>query len=309
MKIAHLSDLHICSKFKRENIIKTKKLIRHAIEQGVDHFVITGDISDNAQEKDFLILRKILETYKLLSADKTSIIIGNHDIFGGVHTVSDVINFPSKCANTNYKEKVTKFFKYFKELFENAIFPSEESPFPYVKVLKDVVLIGMNSIDTYSKLKNPFASNGHVSKIERENLKKIFDEYEFPNKMKIAMVHHHFYNKNIPSKSSENSLWNRIEKFTMKLRGKKKLLKLFSEIGISLVLHGHSHEIKEYHRKGIMFLNAGGSIDNETADETGLFIIETNNLGYMVNLDLLKVNSNEVQAHTFVDSLAPSFAQ
>ena len=308
MKIAHLSDLHLCSKFKQDNIVKTKKLIKYALDQGADHFVITGDISDNAQEKDFLSLRKILETYKLLSSDKTSIIIGNHDIFGGVQTAHDIINFPAKCANTNYKEKVTKFLKYFEELFENAFFASNESPFPYAKILGDVVLFGINSIDKYSKLKNPFAANGHVSKTERKSLKNILSDERFLDKTKIAMLHHHFYKNNVPGKSSENSLWNSIENFTMKLRGKKKLLNIFIENGVGLVLHGHSHEIKEYNRKGIKFLNAGGSVDNNTVGEAGLFMIEINGSALKINFDLLKDNTLATSIDYTEELLVPSFA-
>ena len=308
MKIAHISDLHLCGKFKRDNIVKTKKLIIHALEQGVDHFVITGDISDNAQEKDFLSLKKILETYKIFNSDKTSIIIGNHDIFGGVQTAHDIINFPAKCSNTNYKEKMMKFFKHFEELFENVIFASGDSPFPYAKVLGDVVLFAINSIDKYSKLKNPFASNGHVSKTERIELKKILGDERFSGKTKIAMLHHHFYKNSIPSKSSESSLWNSIENFTMKLRGKKKLLKIFIENGIGLVLHGHSHEIKEYNRKGIKFLNAGGSVDNDTISEAGLFIIEINGSDLKINFDLLKDNILDTRIDYTEELLVPSFA-
>ena len=60
----------------------------------------------------------------------------------------------------------------------------------------------------------------------------------------------------------------------MKLRGKKKLLKLFLESNVKLVLHGHSHEMKEYFREGIRFVNSGGSVDNSLKDESSLFLID-----------------------------------
>lgn len=173
MKIAHISDLHLCSNYKKQNAVKTKKLIENALKNGADHIVITGDISDNANEKDFLILRKILQTYNLLEWDKASVVIGNHDIFGGVQTAQDIINFPAKCTKTNYHIKQQIFYKYFEELFINTIFTSDENPFPFAKVLNNVALIGMNSIDVYSKIKNPFASNGLVDKIQRLRLKTL----------------------------------------------------------------------------------------------------------------------------------------
>lgn len=274
MRIAHISDLHLCIKHKKENISKIKKLIQHALDNGAQHFVITGDISDNADEKDFVIFKEILKKFDLLNSDKTTIVIGNHDIFGGPQTAQDVLNFPTKCMNTNYNEKVAKFIDNFKELFENTIRPPDELFFPFAKEFKNVLLVGLNSNAEYSRFKNPFASNGHVSKIQRQFLKTILTKNEFKEKVKIILTHHHFYPKNVTSHSSEGTMWNKIENYTMKLRGKKKLLKLFLESNVKLVLHGHSHEMKEYFREGIRFINSGGSVDNNLKDEASLFLID-----------------------------------
>ncbi|MEW6196559.1 MAG: metallophosphoesterase [Bacteroidota bacterium] len=308
MKIAHLSDLHICPKFKRKNIAKTKKVIKHALDSGADHFIITGDIADNAKYDDFVIFRKILQSFDLLSAEKTSIVIGNHDIFGGVQTAGDVVNFPSKCSLVNYKEQVDKFVKYFEELFENTFSPSKENPFPYAKEIDNVVLIGLNSIDEYSKLKNPFASNGKIDKNQFSHLKKIFDIDAFREKIKIVLVHHHFYKNNILSKSSESAVWNRIENFTMKLRKKKKLLNLFKENNTELVLHGHSHEIKEYYRKGIKFLNAGGTVENDEANEAGYYLLDINENGIDVKLKLVNSSLNNSEIKIKSEVFVPQYA-
>ncbi|TSA29473.1 MAG: metallophosphoesterase [Ignavibacteriales bacterium] len=274
MRFAHISDLHLCTKHKSENIPKIKRLIQHALDNGAQHFVITGDISDNADEKDFVVFKEILKKFDLLRSDKTTIIIGNHDIFGGPQTAQDVFNFPAKCMNTNYHERVAKFIDHFKELFVNTIRLHDELYFPFAKEFKDVLLVGINSAAEYSRFKNPFASNGHVSKTQRQFLKAILTKNEFKNKVKIILTHHHFYPKNVASHSSERTMWNKIENYTMKLRGKKKLLKLFLESNVKLVLHGHSHEMKEYFREGIRFINSGGSVDNGLKDETSLFLID-----------------------------------
>ncbi len=308
MKIAHLSDLHICPKFKRNNIAKTKKVIKHALDSGADHFVITGDIADNAQHDDFLIFKKILQSFDLLRSDKTSIIIGNHDIFGGVQTAGDVVNFPSRCARVDYKEQVNKFVKYFEELFENTFSHSKENPFPYAKVIDNLVLIGLNSIDEYSKLKNPFASNGRIDKNQFNHVKKIFDLSAFKEKLKIVLVHHHFYKNNISSKSSESAIWNRIENFTMKLRKKKKLLNLFKENHVELVLHGHSHEIKEYYRKGIKFLNAGGTVENNLTNEAGYYLLDINQNGIDVKLKLVNSSLDNQEIKIKSEVFVPQYA-
>jgi 3',5'-cyclic-AMP phosphodiesterase len=275
MLIAHLSDLHICDKFKEENSEKTERIIERAVENGIDHLVITGDISDNADPKDYNTLRNILAKFNLLDASKTSIVIGNHDIFGGVRTALDVVNFPSRCRTTDYDEKVKQFVHHFSELFEQAYFPIKDKFFPYAKIISDTVFVGLNSIDRFSKLKNPFASNGKVGKEQKEGIKKIFENETYKNLQKIILIHHHFYKRGVEATASQNSLWNKIESFTLNLRGKKKLISLFNELEVNMVLHGHSHEVKEYFRKGLRFLNAGAVIDNADPEMSKLMLVRT----------------------------------
>ena len=305
MRIAHISDLHLCGKYKKNNIERTEILIRHALDNGVQHFVFTGDISDNAEENDFIVFKEILRKYDLLNSDKTTIIIGNHDIFGGPQTAQDVLNFPSKCMLVDYRAKVSLFMNHFKELFDNAVFQNEEMSFPFLKEFKDILLIGINSIDHYSWFKNPFASNGKVSKQQIKALKHLLKTQEFKEKIKIVLIHHHFYKKDMIARSSQSSLWNKIENFTMKLRGKKELLKIFEEYNVKLILHGHSHDMVDYYRKGIRCINAGGSIENESSDELNLYIIDAFPFDLSLTLSPVLLNHiDNVHRPELVDSVA-----
>ncbi|MBK7105582.1 MAG: metallophosphoesterase [Ignavibacteriae bacterium] len=263
MRILHLSDLHLNPYYHKNNIEKTRTALTQAVIDGFDHLIVTGDIAHDADEESFKIFRNILKDFNLLDSKKTTVIIGNHDIFGGVYSVKDLINFPERCKTTNYNDQVLRFVNYFEELFIDCIFPEDGSVFPFAKIIDDIVLIGINTNDVYSVIKNPFASNGRVSKQEFTNIKLILSDKRIEKHKKIILSHHHFYKNNFEAKSSSNDLWNKIEGYTLKLRGKKKLLKLFTKNEIGLVLHGHSHENKNYSRLGIDFFNAGGSIDNE----------------------------------------------
>ncbi|MCF8259954.1 MAG: metallophosphoesterase [Melioribacteraceae bacterium] len=286
MKIAHISDLHFNSLYKKYNISQTEKLLALAVENEVDHVVITGDISDNAEEKDFRTFRRMLKDFGLFKSQKTSVVVGNHDIFGGVFTAMDIVNFPSKCLATNYAEKLDLFTNQFQELFLDTIRISETQIFPYVKELRDVVFLGLNSIPFYSKLNNPFASNGRIDSLQLENANKlmsVLDSKISKTKRRIALVHHHFYRKKEKASASNSPLWDRVESFSMKLRGKKKVIKFLGKHGFDLVLHGHSHEIREYRRNDIQFLNAGGCIENRDNDSR-FFIIDTENPEYLIDL-------------------------
>jgi 3',5'-cyclic AMP phosphodiesterase CpdA len=54
-RIAHISDLHISAEHRRANIRNTKTLLRHIAGQGCNHLVITGDLTADAQKKDYAI--------------------------------------------------------------------------------------------------------------------------------------------------------------------------------------------------------------------------------------------------------------
>ncbi len=306
MRIVHLSDIHLSTIFKKSNLGKTKKLLKYALDKGFDHLVITGDISDNSEKKDYLIFRKILKSFDLLDSKKTSIIIGNHDIFGGVQTALDVVNFPAKCLKTNYEKKVTEFVCYFKELFENCYSPLEDNLFPYSKIIGDTQLIGLNTIDHYSRITNPFASNGKVYKDQIEGIMHIFSKSVNDVKHKIVMSHHHFY-KNTEEATSSSSVWNKIENYTLKLRGKKKLLKFFKENGVNLILHGHSHEVRQYERKGLKLVNAGGSIDNSFSGNAFLIFVDVDD---SIQVSIKELNTkpkriiDPVLSEEYVHSLA-----
>ena len=306
MRIAHLSDIHINTNFKKSHIGKTKKLIKLALEKGFNHFVITGDISDNSEVKDFLIFRKILKSFDLLDSRKTSIVIGNHDIFGGVNTALDVVNFPSKCMAVDYNKKVNEFVSYFKELFENCYFPLKNKSFPFAKIIDDTIFIGLNTNDYYSRIKNPFASNGKIYKEQFEALSEILHSNNLKSMRKVILSHHHFY-KNTEESTSSSSMWNKIESYMLKLRGKKKVIKLLAENKVDLVLHGHSHEMRDYVRKGVRFINAGGCVENAFTDNSTLVLIDTED---EINVEFIIPESNptvvlkEQTEREYISSLA-----
>ncbi|MEI7812545.1 MAG: metallophosphoesterase [Ignavibacteria bacterium] len=267
MKIAHISDTHICTRHNRRSIKNTGKLLKYILNNDYDHLVITGDITESASSGEFKIMREILADFNLLDSEKLSIVIGNHDIFGGVQLAEEVIHFPAKCKTVNYKEKVKEFREYFHEVFDNVYSPTGNL-FPYAKDLGWVVLVGINSISEYSKLKNLFASNGSISSGQMNGLYDIFNSLKYKAKPVFVLLHHQLYK--IPFQSSplhENTLWARVENQTMKLRGRKKFINFLSKYNVKLVLHGHTHESIEYSKNGITCMNGGATFSNYKPDE------------------------------------------
>ena len=123
MKIAHISDLHLDATFKKENIKKTMHLLEYITDNKFDHIIISGDITENAETAAFELARNIFKRFGLFNSKKLSLVIGNHDVFGGVHLAEDVINFPAKCKTIDYNRKVKEFEYFFNETFDKTIKP------------------------------------------------------------------------------------------------------------------------------------------------------------------------------------------
>ena len=282
MKIAHISDLHLNTFFKNSNLREIKYLLKYTLSEGVDHLIITGDLVDNADPKDLEIFRNLFKKLGLLGSGRMSLVIGNHDIFGGPQTPEDIFTFPESCKNVNYETKVKEFGDYFSETFKNCIYKNEENVFPFVKILDGVMITGFNSIAKYSKLKNPFASNGEINFEQFQELSDIYRSYSKLVNHKLMLVHHHF-NKIKVKEESYATVWRVVEKQTMKLRKKKKIIELFKYLGADLVLHGHLHEQKEYVRKNLRFINSGASIKNNFSDRLFVNFIDLNSDGIIID--------------------------
>lgn len=294
MKIIHLSDLHISKDFKRNNLRTFKFCLNHICRTLFDHIVITGDLSDNANDQDFWIIRQTLKHFDLLDSTKVSIVIGNHDIFGGVQTAADILEFPRKCKSTDYDFKVSNFISHFEELFADCQFSSSNKFFPYYKNLGEIGIIGLNSVALYSRIGNPIASTGKMYKEQIVDLKKLVNDIE-PTQVRVALVHHHFYKKSLEATSPQNNIWNKFESYNLRLRSKKKILKVFGELGIKLVFHGHSHEVTQYSRRGIHFLNAGGSIENDT-NSIRYFKVDIADSKYAVSEERIRMSDKSINS-------------
>jgi len=259
--IAHISDLHLNPVYFPERTNLFRSLLHQCKQMNVDHIVITGDITNQAKEEEMEHFRSVLKEFSLLDGKKVTVIIGNHDIFGGPYHAEDVLKFPSLCKVADYDMKVEEFYKGTKETFEGAKFFSSKTIFPFLKIIGDIAIVGVNSVARWNALKNPIGSNGKVDDEQHEALKTIFKSALLKGKHVIVAIHHHF-NKtgDVKVKSKFERLWNAFESATMKLHKKKKLLKLFHHAGVKTILHGHVHHHSDYHRGGIHCLNAGGSI-------------------------------------------------
>jgi 3',5'-cyclic AMP phosphodiesterase CpdA len=171
-----------------------------------------------------------------------------------------------------------------------------------------MLIIGLNSIAPYSKYRNPLASNGRISAEQHEMIKRTLSLNQFRNKIKIALVHHHFMPKLIYHEQQRHGLWNLIEHHSMKLYGKHKLVKTFARHKFNLVLHGHVHENNRYQRKGIPFVNGGAAIDDGKRQNLSINFININSNGIRIDTEKILCDDLIYQEFPVVSDLIPQLA-
>lgn len=258
-RIGHISDTHISRQYYREHIKSLKLLLREMLREGVDHIVVSGDIVSTADEDDYYLAREIFASAKLLSAEKLTVVPGNHDIFGGPHRAVDILSFPQHIHNVDYVRAMTLFQQAFAETFKHVYCLSPSSIFPFVKIVDRFALIGLNSIPPWSFRKNILGTNGQLDEEQLEGLCRLIDN-GLHNKIPVAVLHHHFNDTISADVEPQNSLWRKIETATMRMYGRRRIVQLFKNIGVRYVLHGHIHKNEIYERNSIQFLNAAGAV-------------------------------------------------
>ncbi|MBK8553911.1 MAG: metallophosphoesterase [Ignavibacteria bacterium] len=220
-KIAHISDSHISYDDENGHGKRLVELLTDIKGRDCSHIVVTGDLVENPDVRDLQLVREIFAKFGLLDFSKMSVIPGNHDIFGGAPNGKMFFEFPLTCKETNYGENKDKFIDAFKETF-----PSNNS-FPYLKIIENIALIGVNSVDAWSEEKNPEGSNGRITKKDLKKIKKILSSEELNDKYKIVLIHHHFYKPVMTDEYPAHSLWLKIVNWKMRLYGRNKIISLF----------------------------------------------------------------------------------
>ena len=267
MRIAHLSDPHVNLKYHPQHLPRLRRVLEHALEHAkADHIVITGDLTSNADSRDLLTVRRLFETMGLLKSSKLTVVIGNHDIYGGPHLADDVLGFPDRCRKTDFDEKVAIFQDTFAELFADTI-TMDETGYPFLKKVKNVCLMGFNSMARHSLLQNPVGSNGVISSEAYGQAMELAHHHAWRKaSARVGLLHHHTFRPKdvahleLADGLSRGGIAARIEQRTLKLHGKRALFKLFKAMNVDFVMHGHIHFTGNYVRESIPCSNGGGAV-------------------------------------------------
>jgi 3',5'-cyclic AMP phosphodiesterase CpdA len=274
MKIAHISDLHVNLDIRDTNLPETEAALDFILDKGVDHIVLTGDLADNGELEALEALREMFRRRDLLDRDRLTVVIGNHDIFGGVQNIEEIFDFPEKCRAVDFEEKVRAFHRVFIETYEGAEYARDDNPYPFAKRVGDALFVAFNTVARYSSTGNPFASNGVIDDDQRELAAALLERFGGEAGKRIVLTHHHFKKMKVVSRRWMQLMWENIENRTMKMRKRKKAARMFKERGVDFVMHGHVHDSEIYKWKELDISNAGASIKNGKSDTLRVNILD-----------------------------------
>jgi 3',5'-cyclic AMP phosphodiesterase CpdA len=292
MTIAHISDLHLNFHGKHTNYKKVERLLAEITSLEPEHLIISGDISENGCMQDFYFLRELLVKFNYLDSALTTIIIGNHDIYGTPPTIEDALAYPDRCKQTDYDLHLRRFHSFFEELNINTYRFSENEIYPFLKNVGNLFILAVNSIEEFST-RNFAASNGKVKKDQRQKALWLLDRYVPQGNQLILTLHHHFYKIKRQKDTFAGHILAKIENSTMKLRKSKKLIATFEKWGISHILHGHFQEQRIYEIGNIKLSNSGGSIKNGLGSIAQFNLLEFTDEGDFMNTFVINTELKE----------------
>jgi 3',5'-cyclic AMP phosphodiesterase CpdA len=240
-RIAHLSDLHISAdrsglrhrwrswvgKSQAKNLLNLQAVLRDIASREVDHFVITGDLTNGAKQEEFETLKAALGDY--LDPSRLTIIPGNHDLsYRRVSRRLRTKNCPRK-----HWQLISHFPNLFPLLYPPELKQAKKNLFPFVKVLAAgrIVLIVLDTTGHLTAKIGLLNSLGTVNRVQLAELRTLLRHPWLHDKIKIVVMHHH--PMIVPVATMFDSFKYMFQS--------KQLLDLLYESRVDLILHGHKH--------------------------------------------------------------------
>ena len=238
MRIAHLSDLHLLDlegavplrllnkrltgylnlRLHRRSVHRAsaaQAVAREIRRRGVDHVVITGDVTNLSLEAEFQLVRTFLDDHLGLPADRVSLVPGNHDVY------------------TEGARRDDRFARFFGPFLHGDVdlgailgLPQREASFPYVRLRGPVAIVGLSTATP----RLPLVASGEIGDAQLQMLARILELPELQGRLPVILQHHPWHNP--PS---------RAKAFLEGLADARREQDVLRRVARGLLLHGHLH--------------------------------------------------------------------
>ena len=234
MRIAHFSDLHLLALagvplwrfFNKRltgwaNLLKRKSIHRAAYVRaiarevtrlGVDHVVITGDLTNLALESEFELAREVIEGELGMAPSEVTVVPGNHDVYTR-----------GARGSRRFERALAPYLV--SDLPELAVDTAGGS-FPVVKLRGEVAVVGLSS----AVPRLPFVAAGEIGAAQLDALTRVLASPELTGRTVVLAVHHPPLND-----------WPRHKTYVEGLRDGAELIARLQAVPRGLILHGHLH--------------------------------------------------------------------
>jgi 3',5'-cyclic AMP phosphodiesterase CpdA len=305
VRIAHFSDLHLLSlegvpmrrffnkritgyanlKLKRGSIHRpsyVRAIAREVARLGIEHVVITGDLTNLALEPEFELARKVLEEDLGLDPSRVTVVPGNHDLY------------------TRDSLDTRRFSTYFapylvSDLPELAV---DVGPgrFPVVKLRGPVAFIGLCT----AQPRAPFVAAGELGRGQIEALARVLAHPEVARRTPVIAMHHPVHNPRSWLKTRLEGLYDALA-----------VTPHLDPLARGMILHGHLHRrVQRSHATAAGELHAVGatsaSLHHEHPEKMAGFNLYE--IGEGGHVDRISAMVFDPTTHAFAAETVPKLA-
>ncbi len=297
IKIAHFSDLHVLDlegvpfarflnkritgyanlRFKRNHKHRGSyvgAIAREVTVAGIDHVVITGDVTNLALESEFEAARTLLEKDLGLDPHNVTIVPGNHDLYTRGSLTS--------------KRFSTYFGAYMKSDLPELAVDVGVGMFPVVKLRGPAAFIGLSS----AVPRLPLVAAGKLGRAQLDALGRVLDHPDVKRRTPVIALHHPAHN---PA--------SRVKAYMEGLHDAAALLRHIETLSRGLLLHGHLHtRLHRTHRTPTGHVHAVGATSaslhhDDEARMAGFNVYEIDGAGHVKDVAAHVYDSEKERFH------------
>ena len=222
MRLGHLSDLHVSDRARyprnghatrdcdRHQSRLAQKVLEEFEASGVEHLVVTGDLTLTGEATEFEKAGKMLRKWS--ESGRLTVVPGNHDVWS-----SDSVRTSRFLRMMGHDGKGMK---------------RPEATYPLaVLASPDVAIV---ALDSTQHGEDPLTTPGLIGTAQLQSCRELVREHASEGRAVLLALHHHLLlpRERVPSDAMVAR---------MALQDADKLIRLVADLRVAGVLHGHRH--------------------------------------------------------------------